>query len=143
MSELTLVIAQKIAADVLAHSRAHNFNPMGVVVLDDRGALRAAATEDGTSLIRWKIAFGKAYGAISWGAGSRKVAAIAVDRPHFLAAVSHLVDGGILPVAGGVLIRDGAKKIIGAVGVSGDTSDHDEQAAIAAINASGLLADGG
>jgi uncharacterized protein GlcG (DUF336 family) len=143
MSELTLAVAQKIVADVLAHSRSHNLNPMGVVVLDDRGALKAAAMEDGSSLIRWKIAFGKAYGAVSWGAGSRKVAAIAADRPHFLAAVSHLVDGGILPVAGGVLIRDAAKKIIGAVGVSGDTSDHDEQAAIAAINAAGLLADGG
>ena len=74
MSELTLAVAQKIVADVLAHSRSHNFNPMGVVVLDDRGALKAAAMEDGSSLIRWKIAFGKAYGAVSWGAGSRKVA---------------------------------------------------------------------
>ena len=143
MPEFTLSIAQKIVADVLAHSRSHNFNPMGVVVLDDRGALKAAAMEDGSSLIRWKIAFGKAYGAIAWGAGSRKVAAMAVDRPHFLAAVAHLADGGILPVAGGVLVRDAAKRIVGAVGVSGDTSDHDEQAAIAAITAAGFQADGG
>ncbi|HWG06426.1 MAG TPA: heme-binding protein [Beijerinckiaceae bacterium] len=143
MTELTLSAAQKIVADALAHSRSHNFNPMGVVVLDDRGALKAAAMEDGTSLIRWKIAFGKAFGAVSWGAGSRKVAAAAVDRPHFFTAVAHLADGGIVPVAGGVLIRDAAKRIIGAVGVSGDTSDHDEQAAIAAINAAGFVADGG
>ncbi len=109
MTELTLSAAQKIVADALAHSRSHNFNPMGVVVLDDRGALKAAAMEDGTSLIRWKIAFGKAFGAVSWGAGSRKVAAAAVDRPHFFTAVAHLADGGIVPVAGGVLIRDGSK----------------------------------
>jgi uncharacterized protein GlcG (DUF336 family) len=143
MPDLTLAVAQKIVADVLAHSRSHNFNPMGVVVVDDRGALKAAAMEDGSSLIRWKIAFGKAYGAIAWGAGSRKLAAVAADRPHFLAAISHLVDGGILPVAGGVLVRDTTKRILGAVGVSGDTSDHDEQAAIAAISAAGLHPDGG
>lgn len=143
MTELTLAVAQQLVDAVLDHCHTHHFNPMGVVVLDARGALKAAAIEDGSSLIRWKIAFGKAYGAVAWGAGTRKIGAIAIDRPHFLAAVAHLVDGGILPVPGGVLIRDAGKQIIGAVGVSGDTSDHDEAAAIAAIQAAGFVADGG
>ncbi len=140
---LSLSQAQKIVADVLTYSRAKNFNPMGVVVLDARGALRAAATEDGASLIRWKVAMGKAYGAVAMGVGSRKIGAIAVERPHFFAGVAPLFDGGIVPVPGGVLIRDSNGEIIGAVGSSGDTSDNDEAAVVAAIIAAGFKADAG
>jgi uncharacterized protein GlcG (DUF336 family) len=68
---------------------------------------------------------------------------MAADRPNFFAGVAHLVDGGILPVGGGVLIRDANNAIIGAVGISGDTSDNDEAAAVAGIKAAGHTADGG
>ncbi len=143
MSDLTLAAAQTIVTQALAHARANNFNPLGLVVLDARGALKASAAEDGTSLMRWKVAFGKAYGAVAWGAGSKKIEKIAADRPQFMSAVAHLADGGILPVGGGVLIRDAQNRILGAVGVSGDTSDNDELAASVGIRAAGLIADGG
>jgi uncharacterized protein GlcG (DUF336 family) len=143
MSDLTLAAAQTIVTEALAHARANNFNPIGLVVLDARGALKASACEDGVSLMRWKVAFGKAYGAVAWGAGSKKIEKIAADRPQFMSAVAHLADGGILPVGGGVLIRDAQNRILGAVGVSGDTSDNDELAASVGIQAAGLVADGG
>lgn len=143
MTDLTLAAAQTIVTQALAHARANNFNPLGIVVLDARGSLKASAAEDGTSLMRWKVAFGKAYGSVAWGAGSKKIEKLAADRPNFFAGVAHLADGGILPVGGGVLIRDGDNRIIGAVGVSGDTSDNDELAASAGIKAAGHVADGG
>lgn len=143
MTDLTLAAAQTIVTQALAHARANNFNPLGIVVLDARGSLKACAMEDGTSLMRWKVAFGKAYGSVAWGAGSKKIEKLAADRPNFFAGVAHLADGGILPVGGGVLIRDGDNRIIGAVGVSGDTSDNDELAATAGIKAAGHVADGG
>lgn len=143
MTELSLDAAQKIVATALKHARDNKFNPLGIIVLDARGSLKASAAEDGTSLMRWKVAFAKAWGAIAWGAGSKRIEKIAQERPHFMAAAAHLADGGILPVGGGVLIRDKDKRIIGAVGVSGDTSDNDEAAATAGIKAVGLEADGG
>ncbi|MGL4727254.1 MAG: GlcG/HbpS family heme-binding protein, partial [Bosea sp. (in: a-proteobacteria)] len=112
-------------------------------VMDARGALKAFAAEDNTSLKRGDIAIGKAHGSVALGIGSRAIGKMAAERPHFVAAVSHVVGGALIPVAGGVLIRDGAGKLIGAVGVSGDTSDNDEAAATAGIAAAGLIADAG
>ena len=143
MTDLSLDAAQKIVAVALKHARDNKFNPLGIIVLDARGSLKASAAEDGTSLMRWKVAFAKAWGAVAWGAGSKRIEKIAQERPHFMAAAAHLADGGILPVGGGVLIRDKDKRIIGAVGVSGDTSDNDELAAAAGIKAAGFEADGG
>jgi uncharacterized protein GlcG (DUF336 family) len=113
-----------------------------VAVLDARGALRALAVEDGASLKRAEIAIGKASGALAMGVGSRRLAAMAVERPHFLAAATHAVGGALIPVPGGVLVKDG-DAVVGAVGVSGDTSDNDEIAAVAGIEAVGLTADPG
>ena len=144
MTDLTLAAAQTIVTQALAHARANKYNAIGVVVVDARGSLKASGIEDGTSLMRWKVAFGKAYGSIAWGAGSKKIEKMAADRPNFFAGVAHLADGGILPVGGGVLIREqGTGAIIGAVGISGDTSDNDEAAAVAGIKAAGHDADGG
>jgi uncharacterized protein GlcG (DUF336 family) len=143
MSDLSLAAAQTIVNQALAHARANKFNALGIVVLDARGSLKASAAEDGTSLMRWKVAFGKAYGSIAWGAGSKKIEKMAADRPNFFAGVAHLADGGILPVGGGVLIRDAEGRIVGAVGVSGDTSDNDELAASVGIKAAGFTPDGG
>jgi uncharacterized protein GlcG (DUF336 family) len=103
--------------------------------------LKAYAAEEGTALRRADIAIGKAHGALSLGVGSRTLGKRAEERPHFIAAVTHAVGGSLIPVPGGVLIRGDDKTIIGAVGVTGDTSDNDEAAALAGLAAAGLTAD--
>jgi uncharacterized protein GlcG (DUF336 family) len=144
MTELTLQAAQTILTKALAQGRASNLKPLAIVVLDAHGVIKAFAAEDGTSLKRGDIAIAKASGAMAMGIGSRSLEKIAKERPHFIAAASHVIGGGgLVPVAGGVLIKNAAGAIIGAVGVSGDTSDNDELAAIAGIEAAGLKGDGG
>ena len=140
---LTLKKAQTILKTALATARDNAMKPLSVVIFDARGALKAAASEDGTSLGRAKIAIGKAKGALAMGTGSRALEKAAKDRPHFIAAATHAVGGALVPVAGGVLIRNAKDEIIGVVGVSGDTSDNDELVATAGIAAAGLKADGG
>jgi len=143
MSAILLAAAQTIVNRALEHARAEKFKPVAVIVLDSRGALVSAAVEDGNSLGRWEIAFGKAYGCLFLGTGARKIAAMAAERPMFFGAVSHLPTGGVIPVPGGVLVRDAVGAVVGAVGVSGDTSDNDEAAALAGVVAAGLVADAG
>src|SRR5689334_22190258 len=143
MSELTLQAAQTIAEATLRTAREKSFKPLAVVVYDARGALKALLSEDGTSLKRAEIAMGKAYGALSLGVGSRALHKMATDRPYFVAAATHAVGGQLVPVPGGVLIKDSQGHILGAVGVSGDTSDNDEIAAAGGIEAAGLVFDAG
>jgi uncharacterized protein GlcG (DUF336 family) len=143
MSELTLDKAQAIIAGALAHARTNNLKPLAVAVLDERGAYKALAVEDGTPLRRAEIAHGKAHGAIAMGIGSRALGKAAVERPHFIAAVTHAVGGALIPVPGGVLIRSTSGAVLGAVGVSGDVSDNDEAAAAAGIAAAGFAAETG
>lgn len=143
MTALTLAKAQTIVTAALGHARAKGFKPLSLAVLDARGALVAAASEDGTSLKRFEIALGKARGAVALGLGSRAIGQMAIDRPHFFAGAVHAVGGEMVPVAGGVLIRAADGALLGAVGVSGDTSDNDEAAASAGIAAAGFTADGG
>jgi uncharacterized protein GlcG (DUF336 family) len=140
---MKLADAQRIVAVALGLARQKSFKPLAVVVLDARGALRALAAEDGTSLKRAEIAIGKASGVLAMGVGSRRLAAMAAERPQFLAAATHAVGGSLIPVPGGVLVKDAAGAVVGAVGVSGDTSDNDEIAAVAGIEAAGLTADTG
>lgn len=140
MAAITLAQAQTIVSAALAFAREKKFSPMGVLVLDARGVPKAYGAEDGTSLRRYDIAHGKAYGALAMGVGSKTLGARAVERPHFLAAVNGAIGGAMVPVAGGVLIRvDG--EIVGCVGVTGDSSDNDELAARAGIAAAGLTGD--
>jgi len=143
MTDLTLEAAQTIVNAGLKHARSANMKPLGIAVLDARGALKAFGAEDGTSLKRYEIAHGKAFGCLAVGQGSRNLNKMVVDRPHFGAALAHVVGGTFIPVPGGALIRDVAGKIIGAVGVSGDTSDNDEAAGVAGVKAAGLTADVG
>jgi uncharacterized protein GlcG (DUF336 family) len=143
MSELTLEKAQAIVEAALAHARGAGMKPLAVTVLDARGALKAFAAEDGTSLRRAEIAQGKAHGAVAMGMGSRALARTATERPQFVAAVTHAVAGSLVPVPGGVLINSGTGVLLGAVGISGDTSDNDEAAALAGIKAAGFAADPG
>jgi uncharacterized protein GlcG (DUF336 family) len=139
---LTLELAQAIISKTLDHASSAKFKALGVVVLDVRGTVVAAAVQDGSSLARFDVAKAKANGAISFNMGSRGIEKLAKDRPHFLAGALGVIDG-IIPVPGGVLIKSADGKILGAVGVSGDTSDNDEAAALAGIQASGVVGDGG
>jgi len=141
MTQLTLAKAQTIITAALAHAREKSFAPMAVAVLDARGVLKAFGAEEGTALRRADIAIGKAYGALAMGVGSRTLGKRAEERPHFIAAVTHAVGGSMIPVPGGVLIRGDDRAIIGAVGVTGDSSDNDEAAALSGVAEAGLLAD--
>ena len=85
---ITLPQAQTIVSAALRFPREKKFSPMGVVVLDARGVLKAYGAEDGTALRRYDIALGKAYGALAMGVGSRTLGMRAVERPHFIAAVT-------------------------------------------------------
>jgi uncharacterized protein GlcG (DUF336 family) len=139
---LTLDIAQKIVATALSTAAEKKLKPLSVVVLDARGSLKASASQDGTSLMRSEIAHGKAYGALAMGMGSRAIFKRASEQPFFVSAVNTLAQGALVPVPGGVLIEDNSG-VIGAVGISGDTSDNDEACAVAGIEAAGLKANAG
>lgn len=139
---LSLEKARLIADTALKHGRAASFKPLSVVVLDARGQRKVVLTEDNTSLKRAEVAYSKAYGAIAMGTGSRALGKMAAERPAFIQAAMHVADGALVPVPGGVLIRENGM-VIGAVGISGDTSDNDEAAAIAGIEAAGFAADPG
>lgn len=143
MSDLLLSAAQTILDAARAEARRLNLKPLALVVLDDRGAVKAAAAEDGTSLKRFEVAHGKAYGALALGMGSRAIGKRATEQPTFVAAVSHVVGGALVPVPGGVLAKAGDGQVVGAIGISGDTSDNDEACAKAGIEAAGLTAETG
>ncbi|QTH12864.1 heme-binding protein [Pseudomonas corrugata] len=143
MSALTLNVAVNLAGQALVAGREINAAPLTVAVLDSGGHLIALQREDGASLLRPQIAIGKAWGAIALGKGSRLLAQDAQQRPAFIAALNSLGQGSVVPVPGGVLIKDQAGLVLGAVGISGDLSDVDEQVAVRAVEAMGLWADGG
>jgi uncharacterized protein GlcG (DUF336 family) len=140
---LTLEMARGIADAVITKSKELGLKPLAVAVFDDRGCLRSFFAQDGTSLLRAEVAQGKAYGALALGMGSRAIFKRAQEQPFFVDAVNTLAQGKIIPVPGGVLMRDGHGVLVGAVGVSGDTSDNDEICALAGIAAAGLSAETG
>ena len=139
---LTLDQARGIVAAARAHGQEQGFKPLTVVVLDAGGHVLAVEREDGSSTKRFEVAYGKAHGAVSLGMGSRALMARAEQQPYFVAAVTHSV-GALVPVPGGVLVHDASGDLLGAVGISGDTSDNDEAAAVAGIEAAGLTAQTG
>ena len=136
---LTLEKANTIISAALEHARQENLKPLSVIILDDRAALVAAQSEDGVSIMRSKIAFGKANGAIQLGMGSRALMARAEQQAYFVSAINGTAGGDLVPVPGGVLIEDNCK-VVGVIGISGDVSDNDEAAAIAGITAAGFSA---
>src|ERR1700753_267929 len=142
MSDLTLDVARKILDAALAKAVEKKLKPLVITVLDARGAVKATAAQDGTSLMRAEIAHGKAYCALALGLGSRALYQRAQEQAYFIDSVNTLAQGRLVPVPGGVLILDGTT-LLGAVGVSGDTSDNDEICAIAGIEAAGLKANAG
>lgn len=139
---ITLEQARVVVSAALAHGRELDMNPLCVAVLDAGGHLKAFEREDGVANRRFEVAFGKANGALSVGVNSRTLGEMAVERPHFMAGLIGTMGGSLVPVAGGVIVVDESGDAIGAVGVSGDTSDNDEAAALAGIHAAGLGARG-
>jgi len=137
---ISLEHARTLIAATRAKGREMGLNPLTVVVLDAGGHLVAMEREDGSAYGRPDIAFGKAAGALAMGVSSRKLGDMAAERPQFMAALSSAWNGKLIPAAGGVLIRDDVGMLLGAVGVSGDLSDKDEEAALAGIAAAGLAA---
>jgi uncharacterized protein GlcG (DUF336 family) len=141
---LGLHAARVIVDNALTHARGSNFPPMTVAVLDQGGHLVAFAREDGSSLLREKIARAKAQSALNMGTGTRALAARAETQTHFINAVTALAGGELIPVPGGVLVRDPeSAAVIGAVGVSGHRPDEDEACALSGIRVAGLVADAG
>jgi uncharacterized protein GlcG (DUF336 family) len=140
---VSLAQATAIIDTALKLARDQKQMPQTVVVLDPGGHVICAKREDGSGIIRFEIAFGKAYGALGMGWGSRTSMERAAQNPNFFAAVEAASGGRLVPNPGGVLIRNAANVIIGAVGISGDTGDNDEIIAVAGIEAAGLKADPG
>ncbi len=138
MSSITLDQANAIIAAAFAKARDLALKPLGVVVLDAGGHMIAAQRQDGASALRLQIAQGKAAGALGLGVSSRKIAEMAVERPTFVAALATLASSGIVPAAGGVIVVDSVGGPVGAVGISGDTSDNDETCVLAGLAAAGL-----
>jgi len=138
---LTLAIADRIADGTLAAGQAKGAQPLTVVVLDAGGHVVVVKRADNSGILRVEIATGKAYGALGFGLPSRVLHGRAADNPNFFNAVAMASGGRLVPNPGGVLLRDGAGRIVGAVGVSGDTGDMDEICAMAGIEGCGLTGD--
>jgi len=143
MSTVTLAQASTIVDVALKKGRETNSAPLTVAVLDPGGHLVAFKREDKSGILRFDIAYGKAWGALGMGFGSRALFGRAAQNPGFFTALAAASGGRLIPNPGGVLIRDASGDVIGCVGISGDTSDRDELCAIAGIEAAGLKADPG
>ncbi|WP_159981808.1 MULTISPECIES: heme-binding protein [unclassified Novosphingobium] len=137
---ISLEQARALIGGTRASGRDMGLNPLTVVVLDPGGHLVAMEREDGSAYGRPDVAGGKAAGALAMGVSSRKLGDMAAERPQFMAALSAAWHGKLIPAAGGVLVKNERGVLLGAIGVSGDLSDKDEEAALAGIAAAGLVA---
>ena len=142
MHRLTLAQANALIEAAFARGAELGLKPLTATVHDPGGHLIACQRQDGASNMRVKLAGGKACGALALGVSSRTIGKMAEERPHFVASVRELGEGGMVPVAGGVIVCDAGGAILGAIGVTGDTSDNDEACALAAIESAGLTAKG-
>ncbi len=136
---ISLETAKTITGGVRAAGREYGLKPLTVVVLDAGGHVISVEREDGSANNRFEIAFGKAYGALALGMGSRSLMARAEQQPYFISSAAAAIGGRLIPVPGGVLVKDGTGEVVGCVGVSGDTSDNDELAAVSGIRAASLV----
>ena len=135
---ISLEKANTIITATFAKGKDAGMKPLSCVVVDAGGHVIAFQRQDGTSFLRLDIARGKAAGALALGVNSRRIGEMAAERPSFIASLGHLT--ALVPVAGGVIVKGPDGLPIGAVGVTGDTSDNDEVAALAGIAAAGLTA---
>jgi uncharacterized protein GlcG (DUF336 family) len=137
---LELSKALLIIAAALDKGRELGLKPLTVAVLDGGGHLVALQRQDGASNLRPQIAIAKASGALALGVSSRRIADMAVERPSFIASLGEIAAGGIVPAAGGLIILNGGGFVVGAVGITGATSDEDEICALSGIAAAGFKA---
>ncbi len=135
---LPLAKARTIIDQAMKTGREHDLMPLTVAVLDIGGHLVSLDREDGSGIVRTQIAIGKAWGALGMGFSSRGIGERLQGKDSFLNALAAASEGRLFPVPGGVLVLNGEKEIIGAVGISGDNSDNDEMCAVAGIKAAGL-----
>ncbi|WP_156678571.1 GlcG/HbpS family heme-binding protein [Sphingomonas profundi] len=140
MTHISLDQANGVIAAAFAKGAELGLKPLSVAVLDGGGHPIAFQRQDAASSLRFAIAAGKAGGALALGVSSRKIAEMAADRPSFVASLGPIAPQGVIPAAGGVIVVDAGGRAIGAVGVTGDTSDNDEACALAGIAAAGLTA---
>ncbi|GAA0901051.1 GlcG/HbpS family heme-binding protein [Pseudonocardia zijingensis] len=140
---ITLDQAQTIVRAALQHGTEQGFQPLTVAVLDPGGALVALGRQDGSGYLRPDLATAKAWGLLGMGMNSRALAARAEASPDIYTSLVGLAGGKVVSVPGGVLVRDGEGQLLGAVGISGDASLNDEAAAVAGIEAAGLVAETG
>src|SRR5437762_1826512 len=140
LMSVTLAQASTIVDTGLKKGRETNCDPMPFAVLDAGGHLIAFKREDRSGILRFDIAYGKAWGALGMGFGSRELADRAGKNPLFFGVLATVSQGRLVPVPGGVLIKDAGGAVFGAVGISGDTSDKDEICAVAGIEAAELKA---
>jgi uncharacterized protein GlcG (DUF336 family) len=143
MSGIKLVQASTIVDVALQKGRELKLKPLVVAVLDAGGHLVAYKREDKSPILRYQIATAKAYGALGMGMGSRGLFERSQKNPIFVQMLGMVSEGRAMGVPGGVLILDAEGDTIGAVGISGDTSDNDEACALAGIEAAGLKAETG
>jgi uncharacterized protein GlcG (DUF336 family) len=142
MNRITLDQANRIIAGALQKGAELKLKPLSVAVLDPGGHVIAFQRQDGASTMRFQISSGKAAGALALGISSRKIGEMAAERPSFIASLGPLAQGGLIPAAGGVIVVGDKGEILGAVGVTGDSSDNDEASALAGIAGAGLKAQG-
>jgi uncharacterized protein GlcG (DUF336 family) len=138
MHRLTLAQAKALIEAAFTKGAELGLKPLTVAVLDPGGYMIAAQRQDTCSNVRVKLAQGKAAGALALGVSSRVIGKMAEERPHFIAAVREMGEGGMVPAGGGVIVCDEGGTILGAIGVTGDTSDNDEACALAAIESQKL-----
>ena len=140
MRRLTLELAVSVIDGAISRAADLGCAPLTVVVLDAGGQDIALKRQDGSGILRVDIARGKAWGALGMGFSSRELGERAAKFPAFVSALASVSQGRLVPVAGGVLIYDEGRNVVGAVGISGDTSDRDEDCALSGVRAAGLLA---
>ena len=133
MAEISIRKARQIIKGTFAKGREMELKPLSVIVLDAGGHVKAFEREDGAAPGRFAIAQGKAYGAVMLGMAGTAQMARAEQQAYVMAAVNGVYGGQVVPVPGGVLVRDKKGAVIGAVGVTGDTSDNDAEAALAGL----------
>lgn len=141
MAEITMNKARVMIRKAIAKGREMDLKPLSVVVLDAGGHVKAFEREDGAAPGRFAIAQGKAYGAVMLGMAGTAQMARAEQQAYFMAAVNGVYGGQVVPVPGGVLVRDRRGNIIGAVGVTGDSSDNDAICAAFGIEEANLVAE--
>ena len=141
MRALSLAEANKIISGTFASARRRRAHPLAAIVLDAGGRVKAFQKQDGASLMRFEIAYGKAFGALALNRSSRQVLQKAKEKPAFMASLTELSDGPLFLEAGGQLIRDKAGEVVGALGVTGDVNEVDDLCAMDGIRGAGFLND--